>query len=52
MSIWFRISGRRYDYEDVPPETYAAYRAAFSKGRYFNRFIRDRFPHRWIPDMQ
>ena len=50
MSVWFRASGRRYDYEDVPPETYAAYRAAFSKGSYFNRVIRDRFPHRWIAE--
>lgn len=50
MSVWFRASGRRYDYDDVPPETYAAYRAAFSKGSYFNRFIRDRFLHRWIAE--
>jgi hypothetical protein len=48
MSVWFRASGRRYDYEDVPLETYEAYRAAFSKGSYFNRFIRDRFPFRWV----
>lgn len=48
MSVWFRTSGRRYDYEDVPPETYEAYRASFSKGRYFNRFIRNRFRHRWV----
>jgi hypothetical protein len=52
MSVWFRASGRRYDYEDVPPETYAAYRAAFSKGSYFNRVIRDRFPHRWIAEAE
>jgi hypothetical protein len=48
MSVWFRTSGRRYDYEDVPPETYEAYRSAFSKGSYFNKFIRDRFRHQWI----
>ncbi|GAB4073271.1 hypothetical protein GCM10028812_53450 [Ancylobacter sonchi] len=27
-------------------KTYAAYRAAISKGSYFNQFIRDRFPYR------
>jgi hypothetical protein len=52
MSVWFRTSGRRYDYEGVSPEIYAAYRASFSKGRYFNRFIRDRFQHRRIADSQ
>ncbi|MFC6491401.1 KTSC domain-containing protein [Ancylobacter dichloromethanicus] len=46
--MWFRQSGRRYDYRNVPPETYAAYRAAISKGSYFNQFIRDRFPYRRI----
>jgi KTSC domain len=48
LSVWFRQSERRYDYQDVPPETYAAYQEAFSKGRFFNRFIRDKFKHRWI----
>lgn len=43
LSIWFVASGSRYDYEGVPPETYARFRQAFSKGRFFNAFIRDRF---------
>ena len=38
------VSGRRYRYHDVPPETYAAMRRAFSKGEFFNEHIRDRFP--------
>ncbi len=42
LSVWFVTSGRRYDYEDVAPETYAAFRQAFSKGRFFNAFIRAR----------
>jgi hypothetical protein len=42
LSVWFVTSGRRYDYKDVAPETYAAFRQAFSKGRFFNAFIRDR----------
>jgi hypothetical protein len=37
-------SGRRYAYSNVPPETYAALRAAHSRGSYFNTRIRDHFP--------
>ena len=44
LSVWFVANGRQYDYSGVPPETYAAFRAAFSKGRFFNRHIRDRYP--------
>jgi hypothetical protein len=46
LSVWFVASGKRYDYEDVPAETYAAFRQAFSKGRFFNAFIRDRYKYR------
>lgn len=46
LSVWFVSSGNRYDYEDVPAETYAAFRQAFSKGRFFNTFIRDRYKYR------
>ena len=34
-------TGRTYRYLDVPPETYAAFLAAKSKGRYYNDHIRD-----------
>lgn len=37
-------SGDVYDYFDVPPEVEAAFRAAFSKGRFFASDIRDRYP--------
>lgn len=37
-------TGRRYVYHDVPPEAAAALRAAFNKGRHFNRRIRGRYP--------
>jgi lysyl-tRNA synthetase class 2 len=37
------VTGRRYSYHAVPAETVAAMRAAFSKGSYFNRHIRDHF---------
>lgn len=34
-------NGRGYRYVDVPPETYAAFLAAKSKGKYYNDHIRD-----------
>ncbi|MER9890390.1 KTSC domain-containing protein [Mesorhizobium sp. M0114] len=43
LSVWFVASGKGYVFEDVPPETYAAFRAAFAKGRYFNDHIRNHF---------
>jgi len=36
-------SRRRYTYREVPEETYEAMKAAFSKGAFFNRHIRDHF---------
>ena len=36
-------TGRRYLYGDVPPAAADAFRAAFSKGRHFNRHVRDRY---------
>jgi len=39
-------TGRRYLYQDVPPEAAAAFRAAFSKGRHFNAGIRGRYPYK------
>lgn len=43
LSIWLVTNGKRYDYQDVPAEIYDAFRAAFSKGRFFNRHIRSSF---------
>ena len=43
FSVWLATNGKRYDYLGVPPETHDAYRAAFSKGRFFNRHIRGHF---------
>ena len=37
-------SGDVYDYDGVPPEVEADFRAAFSKGRFFAARIRDRYP--------
>ena len=40
LSVLF-TTGRCYLYRDVPPEAVERFRAAFSKGRHFNRHIRD-----------
>jgi hypothetical protein len=40
------VTGRRYLYLGVPGEVVEAFREAFSKGRFFNARIRDRFAHR------
>lgn len=36
-------TGRRYLYHNVPPDEAERFAAAFSKGRYFNAHIRDRY---------
>ncbi|MER9431547.1 KTSC domain-containing protein [Mesorhizobium sp. M0408] len=48
LSVWFLASGKRYEFEDVPPETFAAFRAAFAKGRYFNDHIRNNFRYHLV----
>jgi hypothetical protein len=40
------ITGRRYAYFDVPSETVDAFRAATSKGAFFNTQIRPYFDYR------
>lgn len=37
-------SGDVYDYDGVPPEVEAGFRAALSTGRFFAAHIRDRYP--------
>ena len=49
LSIWLVTTQNRYDYENVPSETYEAFRRVFSKGRFFNRHIRDRFRYHVTP---
>ena len=36
-------TGRRYLYHEVPPGVAERFAGAFSKGRYFNAHIRDRY---------
>ncbi|HUH78184.1 MAG TPA: KTSC domain-containing protein [Devosia sp.] len=50
LSVWFVPSGSRYDYEDVPPELYAAMRRALSKGSFFNTYIRNHYAYRRVDD--
>jgi hypothetical protein len=42
LSIVFQ-SGRRYQYQDVPPEIHDAMKTAFAKGEFFNRYVRGRY---------
>jgi hypothetical protein len=42
------VTGRVYVYSLVPPAIVDAFRAAFSKGVFFNREIRNRYPQREI----
>ena len=39
------VSSRAYVYRDVPPEIVTAFRAAFSKGVFFNAHIRDHYAY-------
>jgi hypothetical protein len=43
LSVWFRETGLRYDYFDVPREEYDAFLDASSRGAYFTANIRDRY---------
>jgi len=42
------VTGRVYEYVDVPVEVAAAFQSAFSKGTFFNGYIRDRYDFREI----
>jgi hypothetical protein len=45
--LWVEfVSGRRYVYEQVPPDVADAFRGAFAKGVYFNSRIRDGYRFR------
>ncbi|SJM34514.1 KTSC domain-containing protein [Mesorhizobium delmotii] len=48
LSVWLVAGGKRYEFKDVPPETFAAFKAAFAKGRFFNDHIRNHFRYRLV----
>ncbi|TIM35419.1 MAG: KTSC domain-containing protein [Mesorhizobium sp.] len=48
-SAWIRSRQQNpLQFEDVPPETFAEFRAAFAKGRFFNDHIRNQFRYRLV----
>jgi KTSC domain len=47
LTITF-VTGRRYVYDDVPQQVYDAFKAASSRGTFFNRHIRDHYGYREI----
>jgi len=48
LTITF-VTGRRYVYDDVPQDVADGFKAAFSRGTFFNQHIRDRYGYREIP---
>ena len=40
------VTGRIYEYVDVPSEVAASFQSAFAKGTFFNTYIRDRYDFR------
>jgi KTSC domain-containing protein len=40
------VTGRIYEYVDVPAEVAASFESAFSKGTFFNIYVRDRYDFR------
>lgn len=46
------VSGRRYRYSHVPAEVARGFVSAPSKGRYYNSWIRNRFPCRELGGQQ
>ena len=47
LTITF-VTGRRYVYDDVLQDAYDAFKAAFSRGTFFNHHIRDHYRYREI----
>ena len=47
LTVMF-VTGRIYEYVDVPVEVAASFQSAFSKGTFFDTYIRDRYDFREI----
>ncbi|MDB5507333.1 MAG: hypothetical protein JWR75_1971 [Devosia sp.] len=50
LSIWFRDSGRRYKYFDVPELFFDALTASASQGAFYNRWIKGHFRSEAVED--
>lgn len=48
LRIWY-VSGRAYDYKAVPEEVFEAMKAAGSKGRFLNEFIKGNYAFEKVP---
>jgi KTSC domain len=46
------VSGKIYEYEQVAASVYLGLSTAFSKGTFFNRFIKDQYRYREIAPSQ
>ncbi len=44
------VTGTVYQYLNVPENTYRLFKAAGSKGRYFNHYIKDKFKFKKISE--
>ncbi len=44
------VSGNRYAYKNVPEKVYNTMKISGSKGRYFNRFIKDKYDFEKLDD--
>ena len=42
------VTGRRYVYDDVPQDVVDGFKAAFSRGTFFNQHIREHYGYREI----
>lgn len=43
LSIWFRSSGRRYDFHGVPMDVYLSFLRASSHGDFYHDHIKGRY---------
>jgi hypothetical protein len=48
LFVEFKDSGEVYEYSNVSHEIYDDFVTADSKGRYFMRYVRDRYPYRRV----
>ena len=46
------VTGRIYEYVDVPADVAASFQSVFSKGTFFNSYIRDRYDFREITSVR
>ncbi len=50
LRVTFVPTGKRYAYRNVPLEVYDDFRAALSKGTFFNLRIRDQYDYDLVED--